>query len=178
MQILPAEETPRVSESNLPEGFLEPTQIEAVFERQQPAYRAVEGQSFWACFQHIQRHGIPMTAPVVMTTEESQQGAGLGRMTAMRFFYPHPADAPAKVPESERAEVVDVPAGTYLVIAFWGRPTAATSPARLEQLRQAAVARGYRVTGPAEVLGYNSPRVPNDQQLWELQLPVVSETQE
>ena len=100
---LSAADSVRIDEGNLPTGFAEPTEIGEVFERTQPAYPAVEGKSFWALFQHIKQHDIPMTAPVVKTMDGDGAAASEpGQMTSMRFLYPDPADLPAVVPANKR----------------------------------------------------------------------------
>ena len=173
---LPAADSVRFHEGELPAGFAEPTVLGEVFERQQPAYRAVEGQSFWALFQHIKRHDIPMTAPVVMTM--SGDGAADDapwKMTAMRFLYPKPDDLPAAVPANKRTEVIDVPAATYLVVTLRGRPDKQRQQDVLGQLQVAAAERNMNIVGAVEMLGYNSPMVPKTMQTWEMQVQVEAQ---
>jgi hypothetical protein len=170
----PKEEGPKVAayreESPLPQGWPRPGPYNQVVRKSYPAYRAaftVDRQpngGFWTLFRHIQRQGIPMTAPVEM---ELDGGAPSMPMERMAFLYQSPATG-SLGKDGERVEVRDVAAAEALSFAWLG----GRDPASLQRAREAidtevkrtgAMVRTYRL------LGYNSPFVPRAQQTHELQ---------
>jgi hypothetical protein len=159
------------AESPLPKGWPEPGPFDQVVRKKYPAYRAAfttEGSpngGFWKLFKHIERKGIPMTAPVEMKLDAGEQKKA--KMEQMAFLYQSP-EVGATGPDGAQVEVRDVPAREALSYTWQGgRDNAATSRARKaldEELAKLGLkASGYRL------LGYNSPFVPRSRQTFELQ---------
>jgi hypothetical protein len=159
------------AESPLPKGWPEPGPFDQVVRKKYPAYRAAftteasPNGGFWKLFKHIERQGIPMTAPVEMTLDAAEEKKA--KMEKMAFLYQSP-DVGATGPDGAQVEVRDVPAREALSFAWQGgRDNAATARARKaldeELARLNLKASGYRL------LGYNSPFVPRSRQTYELQ---------
>jgi hypothetical protein len=159
------------SESPLPKGWPEPGPFDQVVRKKYPAYRAAftptssPNGGFMKLFKHIERKGIPMTAPVEMKLDPS--GKNAADMEEMAFLYQTP-DVGQTGADGEHVEVRDVPAREALSYAWQGaRTKAATAKARealdAELAKQKLTATGYRL------LGYNSPFVPRAKQTHELQ---------
>jgi hypothetical protein len=120
---------------------------------------------FWTLFKHIERKGIPMTAPVEMKLDPASADAS--RMEQMGFLYQSP-DVGKPGPDGPAVEVRDLPATEALSYAWLGgRDKAAVRRAReaidAELARLGLKAKSYRL------LGYNSPFVPRARQTQELQ---------
>lgn len=158
-------------ESPLPEGWPQPGPFDQVVKKQYPAYRAAftkEGSpngSFMKLFRHIQRNQIPMTAPVEMKMDESENKSL--QMEQMAFLYQSPEVGKTGA-DGEEVEVRDVPAMEALSYAWQGsRNDKSTAKAReaidAELAKQNLKAESYRL------LGYNSPFVPRAKQTHELQ---------
>ena len=164
------EQAKRIPEAALPAGFAEPAAIDTIVRKTIPAHRAVEGPNFWTCFQHIKKHDIPMTAPVVMP--DAAVGAK-GRGT-MRFLFP---DTETGQPGPDgQAEVIDVPEQDVIAISLRGKPGADRLTKLEERLRAHAAEHAITLADlPPQLLGYNSPMVPRMMQLWELQM-VIADT--
>jgi hypothetical protein len=159
------------SESPLPKGWPEPGPFDQVVRKKYPAYRAAftptssPNGGFMKLFKHIERKGIPMTAPVEMKLDPS--GKNAADMEEMAFLYQTP-DVGQTGADGEHVEVRDVPAREALSYAWQGaRNKATTAKARealdAELAKQKLTATGYRL------LGYNSPFVPRSKQTHELQ---------
>jgi SOUL heme-binding protein len=159
------------SESPLPKGWPEPGPYDQVVRKKYPAYRAAftptsnSNGGFWKLFKHIERKGIPMTAPVEMKLDPAEKNSV--EMEEMAFLYQTP-DVGKTGADGEHVEVRDVPAREALSYAWQGaRTKAATTRARealdAELAKQKLTAAGYRL------LGYNSPFVPPAKQTHELQ---------
>jgi hypothetical protein len=159
------------SESPLPQGWPEPGPFGQVVRKKYPAYRAAftptssANGGFWKLFKHIERNGIPMTAPVEMKLDA--KGTEASEMEEMAFLYQTPEVGKTGA-DGEQVEVRDVPAREALSYAWQGaRSKAATARARqaldAELVKQNLKASGYRL------LGYNSPFVPPAKQTHELQ---------
>ncbi|MBM3863358.1 MAG: hypothetical protein FJ385_05310 [Verrucomicrobia bacterium] len=157
-------------ESPLPQGWPRPGPYGQVARKSYPAYRAaftVDDQpngGFWTLFRHIQRQGIPMTAPVEMELDSAGSSMPMERMA---FLYQSTATG-SLGKDGERVEVRDVPAAEALSYAWLGgRDRESIRRAReaidAELKRGGLKARGYRL------LGYNSPFVPRARQTHELQ---------
>lgn len=158
-----------LKEAPIPEGFPAFTPVGLIEVKQYPAYRKAAGKGFWVLFQHIQKQGIPMTAPV-----EMPGGRQSGRDASMAFLYqntgvgdPGPIDG---------VQVVDTPAMTVVSLGgqnYSGRAAVADARRRLEAW--AAASPDYRtasVDEPFRLMGYNSPMVQGDDRYWEAQLQV------
>jgi hypothetical protein len=159
------------SESPLPKGWPEPGPFDQVARKKYPAYRAAftptssPNGGFMKLFKHIERKGIPMTAPVEMKLDPSENKTT--EMEEMAFLYQTP-DVGQTGADGEHVEVRDVPAREALSFAWQGtRNETATARARealdAELAKQGLKAVGYRL------LGYNSPFIPPNRQTHELQ---------
>ena len=159
------------AESPLPKGWPEPGPFDQVVRKKYPAYRAAfttensPNGGFWKLFKHIERKGIPMTAPVEMTLDPADSKKA--KMEKMAFLYQSP-DVGSTGPDGTQVEVRDIPAREALSYAWQGgRDAATTARARKaiddELARLNLKASGYRL------LGYNSPFVPRSRQTHELQ---------
>ncbi len=166
----PAAPPKYVDEAPLPKGWPTPGPYDAVVEKKLPAYRAAfttragQNGAFWTLFRHIQRHNIPMTAPVEMAMEPADD---LLRQASMAFLY-QDTDVGTTGPDGETVEVRDVPAAQALTYAWQG-------PDNRENLRNAKEAldaelqrRGIKAGG-FRLLGYNGPSTPRAKKTWELQ---------
>jgi len=165
--LLDLEFVPR-SEAPLPAGFPGPGPVGAVVVKEYPRYRAARaegGGSFWTLFRHIKRNEVAMTAPVEMTMD-----GDLGTVD-MAFLYQAPDQG--KAGTDGQVEVLDLAPLTVLSVAIRG----SSARARLEEGKAALEARaraeGWTAAGPYRLLGYNSPMVPAERRLFELQLPVT-----
>ena len=167
----PPAETGYLSESPLPEGWPEPGPYDRVTRKKYPAYRAAStsgggaNRPFGRLFSHIQRNGIPMTAPVEMKIDADESRSG--QILEMAFLYQHPGVGKTGA-DGDRVEVRDMPAVETLSYAWQGpRNNATIAKARTaidaELTKQNLQPAGYRL------LGYNSPFVPRGRQTHELQ---------
>jgi hypothetical protein len=179
---------PRAADSDapLPEGFPPATKPDLIEVKSYPAYRSAvakgEGMTtgsgdflFWILFQHIQKHDVAMTSPVIntypepgMTTDPSRRGE-----VTMEFLYRTPAIGhPGQ--DTAAIEVVDHAPQTYLCLGLQG----AMSPERMADATRRLHAwleqhsSEYKAAGPPRRLGYHGPMTPVEQRLWEVQIPV------
>jgi len=121
-----------------------------------------------ALFAHIERNGIPMTAPVETTF--LARGPELDE-SSMAFLYGSLTQGSAG--EQGSVDVVDVPG--HLAVSIGMRGLA--SPERVEGARARledwiAARPEWRSSGPLRTMGYNSPRVRGDRRYFEVQIPV------
>jgi hypothetical protein len=157
-----------LSESPLPEGWPQPGPFNSVVRKNYPAYRAAftaessPNGGFWRLFKHIERHGIPMTAPVEMRTD-----AESGKMEEMAFIYQNKQVGKTGADEGH-VEVRDVPAREALSYA-WQGPRSDASIAKARAAIEAELAARNLKTSGYRLLGYNSPFVPLGKQTHELQ---------
>lgn len=167
----------------MPEGFPAPAPIDEVVVKEYPEYRLARtpmrsagatGSPFFALFRHIQRHEIPMTAPVQVEFDAADPRAR--RTTSMAFLYETRELGPAGPDAAdERVEVVDLPAMTTVTIGARGYD----SPARIAELRAvleawlAGQGGRYAPAGPLRTMGYNSPMVPAPRRFFEVELPIT-----
>jgi hypothetical protein len=170
-----------LSEAEVPVGWPAYTPVGEVAVREYPVYRAARTTKgmfagngrFWALFRHIERHEIPMTAPVEMTLEVSADGKPMASERSMAFLYP--STATGKTGDEGNVEIVDIPAATAVSIGVRGK----ISQARIARAQEAldtwlkANADRYARAGDLRVLGYNSPMVPDAQSYFEVQVPVT-----
>ena len=135
-----------------------------------PAYRAAfthnkwQSFGFWTLFGHIQKHHIPMTAPVEMTMEKS--GDQL-EMTTMAFLYRNDKVG-AVGADGRKVEVRDVPAAKVLSYTWQGEQSQA-NVAKAKTAIEAELAERKLGARPYRLLGYNGPGTPRDKRTWELQ---------
>ncbi len=165
-----------------PEGWPEPTPVDAVAIVKYPAYRqaivteaampgADTGPMFGRLFDHIQKRDIAMTAPVDMGYASAEPGTP--RRTSMAFLYRVPADGP--VGADGVVSVQDVAPSTWASVGVRGGYTDDNFASGLALLRDWLAARAdtWQVVGPPRYLGYNSPFVLPFMRYGEVQLPVV-----
>lgn len=167
-------------EADTPPGFPQFTIVGEIDIKQYPTYRVARAGKdvrdparFWTLFQHIQKHDIPMTAPVEMTIDMSTPRV---REQDMGFLYPTgDTGAPGR---DGMVDVVDVAPVTVVSIGQRG----GISPGRILDATQqleawlAANAGRYERAGEVRVMGYNSPMVPRAQQYHEVQIPIRPRT--
>lgn len=156
-------------ESPLPKDWPQPGPFDQVSRKNYPAYRAAittDGRpngGFWTLFKHIERNGIPMTAPVEMKLDAADAKAE--KMEQMAFLY-QDTGVGKPGPDGAEVEVRDMPAATALSYAWQGprsRAAAARAAIEAELAKQGLKAKSWRL------LGYNSPFVPRSRQTHELQ---------
>lgn len=173
-------------DTKLPVGYPQPTPPDVVEIKAYPGVRRAEisgsgspdlgmNMAFWPLFQHIDRSGIAMTAPVEIDYRGEQMrrledGARPAGWT-MSFLYEQESDGPAG--EFGRVEVVD--REPMLVIAAGVRGTYRFS--RMQGAMDRLVdwleaSPEWEAAGEPRMLGYNGPdRRPADQ--WsEIQIPI------
>ncbi|MEM1444735.1 MAG: heme-binding protein [Planctomycetota bacterium] len=181
---------PYVAEASLPEGFPMPGPADAVSLKTYPTYRvalADGSNAFWKLFGHIQRHDIPMTAPVTMSNTSSDTVAlddgdqpvlDRADMT-MGFLYPATSVGDLGPDTADGSvTVLDTEPMTVLSYGFFGPPR----ETRLAEARTAIEANlqadhpDLTFAGPWRLLGYNGPSVPADRRYYEVQRPVEAKT--
>ena len=170
------------SDAPLPEGWPKATQPEQIEVKTYPAYRSAvardtvssmdnQGKLFWPLFLHIQREGIAMTAPVVMT----QEGKATGKpaLGSMEFLYRSPTQGHTG-PGGGTVQVEDRPAGRYVCLGLQGNVDEERMDAAVERLR--AWLRDHPTegveAGPPRRLGYHGPSTPPARRLTEVQIPL------
>ena len=158
---------PRV-EAPMPVGFPGPGPVGKVVTKSYPAYRAARaagGRAFWTLFNHIKENEIAMTAPVEMTMDDGMQ------MRDMAFLYEKTTQGAAG--KASDVAVLDLESRKVLSIGIRGRRNASDLERARKALQQRLDESGAKAAGPWRVLGYNSPMVPQEQQFWELQVPIA-----
>lgn len=193
--------TPYVAEADLPEGFPMPGPAEQVLLKTYPTYRVAiaHGQgAFWQLFGHIQREGIPMTAPVTMARASDHQADAQGELDhdtmldadlsrnrmgedlRMGFLYPATDVGNVGLDTADNnVEVHDVAPMTVLSYGFFGDPSDAKIDVARAAIQTALPDRNttadqpLMAAGPWRLLGYNGPSVPRDRRYYEVQLPVA-----
>jgi len=163
-------------EAPLPVGWPALTPLHEIEVRAYPRYRMAaapvaargSGGAFWRLFGHIQHNEIAMTAPVEMTLDER---VGSAREVTMAFLYELPDQRSEAVDDA--VVIVDAPQAQAVSIGLRGE----SSSRRVAQARSALEAwlaerSDLEASGPARVLGYNSPMVPRSRKFFEVQIPV------
>ncbi|TVQ75400.1 MAG: hypothetical protein EA380_10950 [Phycisphaeraceae bacterium] len=167
----------------LPEGYPAPTPPGVVEIKQYPSVRRAEvsgttsdaqgqTQGFWPLFLHIQRRGIPMTAPVEMELEgwDATEGKPPTRWT-MAFLYRTQNEGPTG--RDGNVVIRDSEPLTVLAIGARGRYGADRYAPLLETLENwLAENANWEAAGEPRWLGYNGPEVPRARQWGEVQLPI------
>ncbi|MHC4846228.1 MAG: heme-binding protein [Planctomycetota bacterium] len=160
-----------IMEAALPEGFPAPTPVGEVEVKTYPAYRIARADSggdgaFWQLFVHIQKHDIPMTAPVEMTYDAS------GREVDMAFMYERVAQG--RTGPDGPVEVLDVEPMLVASIGCRGWSSDAAVERAKAQLTAWIEARDdLAVAGAVRQFGYNSPSVSGSRRYFEVQIPVA-----
>ncbi|MEO1496865.1 MAG: heme-binding protein [Planctomycetota bacterium] len=156
------------AEAPLPEGFPAFTPVGVIEVKTYPAYRKAVGGSFWPLFNHISKQGIPMTAPVEMSSETGRRGDG-----EMAFLYQN-----TSVGDVGPIDGVAVEDTAETVVASLGMRggfrdgAAQDAKTRLEAwlAGQTQYRRAAKGDAAFRLFGYNSPMVPNSEKYWEAQL--------
>ena len=159
-------------EAELPEGFPEHGPIGEVIEKDYPPYRMAmsTGRSaFGKLFRHIQRRGIPMTAPVEMARDEQGQ-------SMMGFMYEDTRQG--QLGEQDNITVVDIGEKNVLSLALRGRRTESALSDAQTVIREVAAAKGITIGDDWRLFGYSSPMVPMEQRYFEIQVSIVPEEAE
>lgn len=169
-------------ESPQPEGWPEPGPAFEMTLKHFPAYRAAVkegGNGFWPLFRHISERDIPMTAPVEMDMQETEDGY---RMVNMGFLYQS-----IEVGEAGEAEdgvkVIDYPAISVVSYGSNGNYNQDKIDAILADIDAylETIAEAWQPTGEMRVMGYNSPMVPAAKRYYEVQVliePVEDESED
>jgi hypothetical protein len=162
-----------IIESEMPEGFPDPTPVGEVEVKSYPVYRKAEsGGGFWTLFMHIKKKDIPMTAPVELDYNPGESESY--REGNMSFLYGDPEWGEAG--QDGRVEVADVPEMTVVSIGVRGRrsnSTVAAAHARIEEWLEENIEQ-YSSAGELRVMAYNSPFVPERNRYFEVQVPIQS----
>ena len=159
-----------ILEAALPEGFPPPTLVGEIELKRYPVYRMARAGSggngaFWELFQHIQKHEIPMTAPVEMTYDTT------GDEVDMAFMYERPAQGSAG-PDGD-VEVVDIEPMLVASIGCRGWSSEAAVAEAYVALAEWVLERDdLQIAGPTRRFGYNGPSVRGDRRYFEVQIPV------
>lgn len=173
------------AEAPLPTGWPGATDPGVIEVKTYPAYRSAVARSksatmksqpklFWPLFSHIQREGIAMTTPVVMTYQpEVVEHPGTKGEVSMEFLYRRP-DQGAKKPVENQVAVEDKPSATFVCIGVQGVLDEARMTESLTRLRSwlDEHKREWVEAGPPRQLGYHGPGTPLPRQLNEVQIPV------
>jgi hypothetical protein len=172
------------AEAPLPQGWPAGTKPDVIEVKTYPAYRcavARDGNSsvtnksklFWPLFMHIQREGIAMTTPVVMTYEPKVLERGGKGEGSMEFLYRRPDQGKAG-PAAGTVKVEDRPSATYVCIGIQGRVDETRVTESLTKLHAWLDEHKseWVEAGPARELGYHGPGTPMSRHLGELQIPI------
>lgn len=179
------EASPADAEAPLPEGWPEATDPGAIEVKRYPAYRSAilrkananhldQDDLFFPLFDHIQRNGIAMTAPVVMTyPTRVVELAGAVGVVSMEFLYRRP-DQGEVGPGVGQVRVEDHPPATYVCLGVRGAMDEETIREAIETLRGwlRDHAVEWSAAGEPRRLGYHGPDTPVDRQLNEVQIPI------
>ncbi len=181
----PADDAPAfeiLMESPQPEGWPEPGPAFEMTLKHFPAYRAAVkegGNGFWPLFRHISARDIPMTAPVEMDMQDSEEGY---RMTSMAFLY-QSIEVGETGEAEDGVEVIDYPAISVVSYGSNGRYNQERIDEILADIDEylETLAEDWRPTGEMRIMGYNSPMVPSEKRYFEVQVlvePVEDESAE
>lgn len=158
------------AEAPLPEGFPAYTPIGVIEVKQYPAYRKAVGPAFWPLFNHIQAQGIPMTAPVEMTSAPDRGNDG-----AMAFLYQN--TGVGELGPIDGVAVEQTPETLVASLGLRGRMSkGAAEDAKAVLEAWLAAQTAYRQAGeePFRLFGYSSPMVPDSSKYWEAQVLIES----
>ena len=152
-------------EAALPAAYPGPSPLGRIVRKAYPASRVARtpgGTSFWALFNHIKKHGVRMTTPVVETLDSQ------GQIEGMAFLYEKPDQGTTGVHGD--VTVADVAPVTVLSLAMRGERTEALRQAAQALMKARLTAEGLEAVGAWRVLRYHGPAVPAARRVWELQV--------
>jgi DNA gyrase inhibitor GyrI len=174
-----------IREAKLPAGFPPPGAAGQVIVKEYPPSRAAvvrhsgaagnaQNSMFMSLFRHIQKNDIAMTAPVVMSYDESaaKNANAATRPVAMAFVY---SDAKLGHPGADGiVDVEDLPSMTVASVGIRGSYDEDNLRDGLKLLQAWLKEHDgeYEPSGPPRYLGYNSPFVPAFMRFGEVQIPV------
>ena len=158
-----------LKEAELPEGFPEQGPVGQVVEKQYPPYRMAMSTgraAFGKLFRHIQRRGIPMTAPVEMANDANGE-------SMMGFMYEDVRQG--SLGEQDNITVVDIGEKAVLSMTIRGRRTGETFNQVQEIITDYATTNNVSISDDWRVFGYSSPMIPRDRQYYEIQVSIENE---
>lgn len=171
-----------IVEAPVPPGWPAFTPVGEIEVKTYPGYRAAfttkkpaffrQNRNFWTLFQHISSRDIPMTAPVEMPMQVTEDGKLVE--TAMAFLYPDQQTGKTGETDDGAVEVIDVEPVTVVNLGVSGKTTASrmnAGHARLKAWLEANADR-WEQAGPPRVMGWNSPSVPDGRSYMEVQIPI------
>ena len=173
------------ADAPLPQGWPGATAPDRIEVKSYPAYRSAIMRAknasirnspvmFFSLFNHIQRKGVEMTAPVVMTYEtQLVEHSGERGEVSMEFLYRSP-DLGQAGPGIGAVKVEDFAAATFVCIGVQGDMTEQKLREGVTRLRSWLSEHNgeWVASGPPRRLGYHGPQTPMAQQLNEVQIPV------
>ncbi len=171
-----------INEGPLPEGFPPPGEVGKVVEKTYPLCRtfSAEGNNaFMRCFAYLSKQQHEMTAPVIMEykppgeNNDAKPGGDVNFADVGRMHFVL-GDLSLDEPKQDGPVLVaDMAKMRVLSIAVLGEMLPRQRE-NAEQKLDAELAKRKDVAaaGPKRVLGYNSPMVPKDKRLWEVQVPI------
>lgn len=168
----PAAAPSYIDEAPLPEGWPKPGPYNAVTEKKYPAYRGafttqtLEFTGFWTLFSHLKKNNLPMTAPVEIGVEPSENGKSL-KQKSMGFMY-QKEDTGKTGPDGQAVVVKDIPPARALSYAWQGKDSQ-ENKAKARAALDSALAEKNLTAKSLRLLGYNGPEIPADKRTWELQ---------
>ncbi len=164
-------------EAKLPAGFPPYTPVGEVELKQFPAYRVAKVEAddvkaqmamFSQLFFHIQKNNIPMTAPIEI--QLATAGEGL-TMTGMAFMYE--SITQGTLGQDGNVSVIDEAPELAVSIGMRGEMNLTDVQQAKASLEAFIRQHGNLVaSGGLRTMGYNSPRVPEADKYYEVQIPV------
>ncbi len=173
------------SDAPLPQGWPGATMPDRIEIKKYPAYRSAIARAkdatsknstvlFFSLFNHIQKRGVEMTAPVVMTYQANvaEQPGSRGDVS-MEFLY-RSTDQGKAGPGVGAVKVEDFPTATFVCLGVQGQMDEARLKEGVATLRRWLVEHknDWVEAGPPRRLGYHGPQTPVARQLNEVQIPV------
>lgn len=158
-----------VREAKLPVGFPEHGPVGIIVAKEYPSYRmamSAGGAAFGRLFMHIQRRGIPMTAPVEMA--RTDDGSFM-----MGFLYENMEQGNAG--EQDNITVVDIGERSVLSMTLRGDRTAAAYKQAQELIQNYAKQENIAISDDWRVFGYSSPMIPRDRRYYEVQVTLKTD---
>jgi hypothetical protein len=164
-----------VLEAPVPPGFPTPTPVHEIVLERYPTYRMAtapmqngDNRAFWTLFQHIESNGIPMTAPVETTFDETRERP---RAATMAFLYD--VESRGEVGAAGSVDVVDAQPMLVVSLGLRGNETRERVEAARAQLLRWIEERGDLVpAGNLRTMGFNSPMVLGNRRYFQVQIPV------
>jgi len=164
-----------VLEAPVPPGFPVPTPVHEIVLESYPTYRMAtapmergDNRAFWTLFQHIESNGIPMTAPVETTFDETREQP---RAATMAFLYD--VESRGEVGAAGAVDVVDAQPMLVVSLGLRGNETRERVESARAQLLRWIEAQGDLVpAGNLRTMGFNSPMVRGARRYFQVQIPV------